>query len=157
MRYWLTYVIIPATLLIALMLSLAPWPSALLFLRPAWVELCLIYWVLMMPQQVGLCTAWFLGILLDVLNGCLLGLHALALVVITYFVCKYYRQIRMFPLWQQALVALALLLIYQAILFWLQAMLTQAHPNQWLTAFSSALLWPLVAGTLSRYRRKLIM
>jgi rod shape-determining protein MreD len=156
MRYWLTYTVIPTSLFISLIMNLAPWPDFILWLAPAWVELCLLYWVIMLPQQVGLFTAGCLGIILDVLNGSLLGLHALALVIIVYFACKYYRQIRMFPLWQQALVIFTLLLIYEAILFWLQAMLVQVHPSHWLTAVSSALLWPLVAAVLGYYRRKMV-
>ncbi len=142
------YALIFISLLSALMLNIAPWPTPILFLRPLWVELCLFYWLLMLPETAGLLTSWSIGIVLDTLDGSLLGMHALGLIIAAYIISKYYRQIRMFPLWQQALVILVLLLVNQAMLFWLQAMLNQPHTIQWLGVFISALLWPPLVSLL---------
>src|SRR5678810_31881 len=76
------------TFLSALILTLLPMPEWAVWIRPAWVLLVLIYWNMIAPEQISLGTAWMLGILLDVLTGSLLGEHAFALTIASYFVVK---------------------------------------------------------------------
>jgi rod shape-determining protein MreD len=60
---------------------------------------------------------------------------------------------RMFPLLHQSLVVLALLWIYQFILFWIDGV--TGHPlNEWarlLPGLTGALFWPVLTGLLGSF------
>ncbi|MFU1924423.1 rod shape-determining protein MreD, partial [Klebsiella pneumoniae] len=72
--------------------------------RPLWLAMLLTYWVLLLPERVGMVTAWLLGLAQDVLYGNLLGQNALILGLITFLVLSLHQRLRMFPAWQQCLV-----------------------------------------------------
>ena len=133
--------------LIAILLSIMPLPSWANVIRPAWVTLVLIYWTIELPHQINLGTAWLIGLLLDGLNGTVLGEHALALMCVVYLSTKFYQQFRMFPLWQQASTVMLLILLYQSLLWMIQGGLF------WLTALTSALLWPWLFRVLKNCER----
>ncbi|HAT28315.1 MAG TPA: rod shape-determining protein MreD, partial [Gammaproteobacteria bacterium] len=44
-------------------------PVELGFLRPDWVAMVLVYWIMALPHRVGILTAWLAGIAVDVLLG----------------------------------------------------------------------------------------
>jgi len=74
--------IIFITLVVAFVLTLLPLPPLLDLMRPYWVALVIIYWCLETQDRISLGLAFIVGIVLDLLGGSLLGLHALSLVVI---------------------------------------------------------------------------
>ena len=112
------YRVVLPTLLVALMLHMWPLPDWLIFARPEWLTLVLIYWALAIPEQVGVTVAWVAGLLLDVTQGAILGQHALGLVVVIFVIQLEYQRIRVFSLAQQALVVFLLLLIKQILVLW---------------------------------------
>lgn len=70
------------TLLLALLLNLLPtsyWPFF-----PEWVMLVVLFWSVRAPLVVSTGTAFVLGLLMDVVDGSLMGQHALAYVLISY-------------------------------------------------------------------------
>lgn len=148
--------IIPMTFLVAIILTLLPMPAWTIWLRPAWVLMVLIYWSIILPYHVNVGTAWFVGILLDVLNGTLLGEHALALTIVVYFVSRMHAQLRMYPILQQAIWVFLFVLLYQFILFCIQGVIGDL-PKTWLywsSSVTSMLLWPWVFIILRDYRRR---
>lgn len=66
-------IIIIFILLIALVASITPLPLGIDAFRPDWVLVVLIYWCLALPTKVNVISAWFMGLLLDVLLGSVLG------------------------------------------------------------------------------------
>ena len=80
----------------------------------------LIYWVMALPYRVGIGSAWIVGIILDVLEGSVLGLNALGLVVIAYVTLNLHQRLRMFSALQQAGLVLALVGINLVFGHWLQ-------------------------------------
>jgi rod shape-determining protein MreD len=151
------WIAVPVTVLFALVLTLLPMPEWTVWLRPAWVMMVLIYWSMTSPQYVNVGTAWTVGIILDVLNGTLLGEHALALVIVTYFVVRMHSQLRVYPILQQAIWVFLFVLLYQFVLFCVQGFLGEL-PKTWLYWSSSAtsmLLWPWVYTIMRDYRRRL--
>ena len=132
-----------------------PLPSSVSELRPAWVALIMIYWVMALPHNVSVGYAWIVGLFLDVLQGSLLGSHALALTIIAYIVAKFHLRLRLFPLTQQTLLVFLLLVGYQVLLYWPEALIHRA-PNSWLYWLSplvGMVLWPWVYFTLRNVRR----
>ena len=88
------------SMVVALMLTMAPLPDWLDPYRPNWVALTLIYWSISYPHSYSIGTAWMAGLVLDVAQGTLLGQHALALSIVSYVTLKFYLQLRQFPLLQ---------------------------------------------------------
>ncbi len=62
---------IAVTLLAALLLNLVALPAFLQLLRPDFIALTLIYWVVYHPRRVGFLPAWLLGLAMDVADGSL--------------------------------------------------------------------------------------
>ncbi|MFT5014250.1 MAG: rod shape-determining protein MreD [Patiriisocius sp.] len=125
------------------------------FLRPDWVLLVLIYWVIALPQRVGILTGWVLGLMMDILLGTLLGQHAVVFMVIAYVAANLYQRLRMFAVWQQSLVVLVLVGIAQLLSFWIESLV---GPNDWslwmlMPAVMSALVWPWMFLLLRFLRR----
>ena len=136
-------------------LSLLPLPIFISPFIPDWVLLTLIYWMIYFPQRVGFCVVWICGLFIDVLTNSLLGEHALAGVVVAYFVLKFYRRIRLFSIPQQIISTGILLAIYRSILFWVQGLLHQPLINTyWFPVIMGTLLWPLIAVVLSDFQQE---
>jgi len=144
------WTMVPTTFLVAFVLTLLPMPGWAIWCRPAWLLMVLIYWVMMTPYRINLGAAWLIGIMLDVLNGTLLGEHALAMTVVAYLVAKMDSRFRMSSLVQQSLSVFVLVLIYQFILFCIQGFLGElpAHWLYWSPALSSMILWPWIYGII---------
>jgi len=143
------------TFLVALMLHIIPLPLWAIWLKPLWVVLVLIYWINKTPYQVGLFIAWMTGFCLDILNGTLLGEHALALTVVAFAAAKFQRRVRVNPLSSQLLHILFYLMLYQAVLFLIQEVIGQPIRDWrfWLAPFTSMLLWPWLAALLYKFHR----
>jgi len=94
------------------------------------------------------------GLLLDVLTGTLLGQHALALSIIAYVSVRLHQRIRIYPMWQQALTVLVMLVLHQLLTLWIDSTIGRPArpPSYWLPSLVGALLWPLVYRFLSALR-----
>jgi rod shape-determining protein MreD len=138
----------------ALLLTLLPMPEGFHPLRPYWVGLVLIYWALEARDMVSLGLAFTSGLLLDVLTGSLMGMHALSLVVIVYLVQRFRARMRFFPPWQQALSVLALLVNDQVIRLWISGLLGEPLPTwrYWLSPLVGMALWPWLFLLFDRIR-----
>ncbi len=130
-------------------------PSEMGYLRPEWVALVLVYWVIALPHRVGIISAFLLGMLMDVLLGSLLGQHSLAYIVAAYIAANLYQRLRMFAVWQQSLVVFAIVGLCQLINYWVERLAGLSEWSHWLLmpALVSALLWPWVFGLLRFLRR----
>lgn len=145
------------TLALAIMLTLLPLPSMLDALRPYWVALVFIYWALETQDMISLGLAFVCGLVLDLLLGSLLGLHALSLVILVYLVTRFRARLRFFPPWQQALSVLALLVNDRIILLWIISLRGDPLPSLsfWLPPIIGTLLWPWLFILLDRYRGRM--
>ena len=152
-RNWVIWL----SFLLAMMLSTLPMPESLIWGRPEWVTLTLIYWVVALPHRVGPWTGWVLGLLLDILLGSLLGIHALSLAIVAYLAQRLHQRIRMFPLWQQAFLILILVGIQQMLLYWAQIFTGTSSDSLLflLPSVVSSFLWPWIFVLLRGIRRTL--
>ena len=149
------WIIIIAGMVLALVPMPQLVPIELGFLRPDWVAMVLVYWIIALPHRVGILTAWLAGIAMDVLLGSLIGQHALSYVLIAYVAASLYQRLRMFSVWQQATVLFALLGLNQLVGFWIESVAGLADWRFWylLPALSGAFLWPWVFLMLRSLRR----
>lgn len=144
------------SLLLALLLSVAPMPHSIGLARPLWLGMVIAYWAIMLPHRGGMAAAFFFGLMLDVLSGTLLGQNGLPLILITFLVLSLQQRLRMFPLLQQSLVLLVILGLGQLVQLWLNT-LTGNRPPTLLFLVPvpvSALLWPWVFVALQWARRR---
>lgn len=141
MPSWFTILM---TLIVALVLTLLPMPGWTVWLRPAWVLMVLIYWAIVAPYQISVGAAWIMGLVVDLLNGTLLGEHALAYTLVIYLVSRMYIRLRMYPLLQQGFSVLSFVLLYQFIVYCIQGFIGQLPSSHlyWLSSMTSMLLWP---------------
>jgi rod shape-determining protein MreD len=152
-RWWL---VVALSVLVAFMLAALPMPAWADSWRPAWVPMVLIYWCMALPGRVGVLTAWWIGLLLDVLNGTLLGQHAFGLAAVAYLAVLYHQRVRVFPLFQQALVVGTVVFLYLLVMLGIYNGFGSVKYGfgYLLGAISSAVLWPWVFIILRDLRRK---
>lgn len=139
------------TIVVALMLAIAPLPDWTVPYRPDFVTLTLIYWSITLPQNYNVGSAWIVGVVLDVAQGTLLGQHALALSLVVYITVKFHLQLRPFPMLQLSAAVFILLALHQFILFWINGVVGVNAPAEmyWGPVVSGTLVWPILAAMLA--------
>lgn len=146
-----------ASLVLALVLGLLPLPAALAPFKPWWLALVLGYWLLEAPERAGLGLAFALGLLADLVYGTLLGEHALRLSILAYLMLRFRARLRFFPLSQQALAILLLLLNDRMVVLAVRAFTGEGWPGLgfWLAPVVGMLLWPWLFLLLDDLRLRL--
>ncbi len=147
--------VIAATLIVALWLNIFPLPEWLRSGRPEFVAMVLLYWVIALPERVGVTVAWGVGLAQDVVEGVPLGQNALALSVLAYLALILYQRLRMFTPIQQAGVIFMMIGLNQLLCNWVQTLTGSPSQNLLflLPALISALLWPMISVFLRLLRR----
>jgi len=138
------------SLMVALLLNLLPLQGIVLTLRPDFVALALLYWIINQPQRVGMSAAFGMGLLMDVGNSSMLGQHALAYSVMIFLALLMRRRLRIFGLLEQA-PQIGLMLLAAQFITLLTELLNRAHFPGWyffLASVTGALLWPLISSLL---------
>ncbi len=114
--------------------------------------LAVLYWSIAAPRAGGLALGFIAGVALDIFQGSVLGQHALALVLVTYVIVREHQKIRSKPAFQQSLILLFALALYEFIVFaidgWSGHPMT--NPLRWLHVLSGALVWPIASALLGR-------
>ncbi|MDR2011610.1 MAG: rod shape-determining protein MreD [Rhodanobacter sp.] len=143
--------------MLAFLLQLMPVPAALLPLKPYWIGLVMIYWAIEMPEYVGLGFAFLIGVAGDILTGELLGEQALRLLVLTFIVLRFRARLRFFPLWQQVLAVLALLLNDRIVMLIVRGFSGEVMPSLefWIAPLVDMLIWPFLFLLLDDLRARL--
>lgn len=147
--------IILLSFITAFILSMIPLPQLLQSVRPEFILVVLIYWCIALPARVGVGIGWLTGLFFDVSSDAILGQHALTFALIAYLAIKLHQRIRVFPIWQQALTILVLMMLQGTIVLWIKGMLGDAPAASTfiLPAISTALFWPIGYLLLRQIRR----
>jgi rod shape-determining protein MreD len=139
------------TALVALILTVLPLPPMLDAARPAFLVLTVLFWSVNAPRCGGIALGFFAGLVLDVFQGPVLGEHALALALVTYFAVREHQRIRSKPAIQQAMFVLVALILYELVLFMIDGWTGHpvTSPLRWLHTLTGALIWPPAAAILT--------
>jgi rod shape-determining protein MreD len=140
-----TFRMLIGSLLLGLLFALLPLPPTWGPARPYLLGLLLAYWLMEAPNNIGLGSAFFAGLLADVVSGTPLGEQALRLVVLAFLIQRFRARLRFFPMSQQA-AAIGLLLVNDRIVAAaLHVMLGLPQPpwTVWLSPLFGLLVWPL--------------
>ncbi|WP_116474442.1 rod shape-determining protein MreD [Zobellella maritima] len=148
--------VVISSLLLALILSILPLPGLVAPFRPDWLLVIMLYWVLALPHRANVGTAWVVGLLLDLLLGSTLGVHALALVIPVYLAAAQFQRLRNYSVWQQAFIIGALALLNKLIIFWASYIDRdiQLDYHYFWSIISSMVIWPWVFLLLRKCRRQ---
>jgi len=119
--------------------------------RAAWapdlLAIVLIFWTVHQTNRVGIGAAFIFGLLMDVHQGSLMGQHALAYIILSYFAITIHRRMLWFGLPGQALQILPLFVLAHLVAWVLRLLAGGAAPG-WdlvLAPVLQSLLWPLVS------------
>ena len=140
-RYWW---LMPVSLILAFFWQFWPLGTAVRLFAPDAIVMVTLYWALSKPQYVSSGWAFFIGLTRDSVEGCPLGMHALAMVVVVYIVQLSNERMRMFAIWQQSLVIGALYTLYLLICDWVLLLSPHHSGNIFMLmiVISTGLCWP---------------
>ena len=142
------------TLLAALVLEMVPLgrhPAA-----PDLLAVVLVFWVVYQPRRVGVGLGFVFGLLVDVHSGAVLGQHALAYTVLSFFALSAHRRLLWFSVPEQAMQILPLFALTHAVSLATRMLVGGMFPGWWIIAapLFEALLWaPVVWLLLAPQRR----
>jgi rod shape-determining protein MreD len=123
---------------------------------PDFLALALVFWNVHQPRRVGVGVAFVLGVLMDVHAGALLGQHALAYTLLSYFAITVHRRLLWFSVLEQALQVLPLFFAAHAVSLVVRLASGGSFPGWTLLAAPvlESLLWPVAAWFLLAPQRR---
>ncbi len=133
------------SLLIAFICMLFPWSGVALTLRPDFMLLVILFWLLRAPNQCSVGTAWFMGLWVDLATGGIFGQYALAYTITTFFAVIYQRRLVLFSSTQQLVYVFSLLFLSQLILLILKTFAGKEFLgwSYFLPSITGVLVWQL--------------
>jgi rod shape-determining protein MreD len=133
------------SLLAAFICMLFPWSGLALSLRPDFMLLVILFWLLRAPNQCSVGTAWFMGLWVDLATGGIFGQYALAYTITTFFAVIYQRRLVLFSSTQQLVYVFSLLFLSQLILLVLKTFAGKEFLGRsyFLPSITGVLLWQL--------------
>ncbi|HOY71293.1 MAG TPA: rod shape-determining protein MreD [Methylotenera sp.] len=135
--------IIYFSLVIAFICLLFPWSGLALKLRPDFLLITIILWLIRAPNLCNIGTAWLAGLFVDIATGGIFGQYALAYTITAYCAVVYQKRLVLFNHTQQLLYVFFLLIISQVTLLILKAFSGQPLLSwaYFLPSITGVLLW----------------
>ena len=143
-----------ATLLSAFLLNIVP--LGRVAAMPDFLALVLVFWNVHQSRRVGVGVAFAFGLLMDVHSGAVLGQHALAYTLLSFFAVTVHRRLLWFTVPSQAVQILPLFLAAQAVSLIVRMVVGGMLPG-WeliLAPVLQALLWPIATWLLLAPQRR---
>jgi rod shape-determining protein MreD len=123
---------------------------------PDFMAVVLVFWNVHQPRKVGIGLAFTFGLMMDVHDGAILGQHALAYTLLSFFAITIHRRLRWFTVPSQALQILPLFVAAHAVSFVVRMFAGGMLPG-WVLLLApvfEALLWPVVTLLLLAPQRR---
>jgi len=123
---------------------------------PDFMAVVLVFWNVHQPRRVGVGLAFMFGLMMDVHDGAILGQHALAYTLLSFFAITIHRRLRWFTVPSQAVQILPLFVAAHAVSFIVRIFAGGMLPG-WellLAPVFEALLWPVVTLLLLAPQRR---
>ena len=143
------------TLVISVILQVAPLPFEWREFRPELILLVLFYWILALPQRIGVFTAMLVGLSIDLLDGLAIGATAAGTSIGSLILLLNYQRLRQFDSLQQTFVIGLVLAIVLLVAERLRGLLGFTSDGlQFLYSVPlSMLLWVPLRDFLRKYRQ----
>ncbi len=123
---------------------------------PDLLALALVFWNVHQPRRVGVGVAFAFGLLMDVHDGALLGQHALAYTLLSFFAVTIHRRLLWFTVPSQAVQIFPLFVAAHAVSLLVRMLAGGMFPG-WqilLSPLFESLLWPLACWALLAPQRR---
>ncbi len=123
---------------------------------PDFVALVLVFWNVHQPRRVGIFAAFVFGLMMDVHDGALLGQHALAYSLLSFFAITIHRRLLWFPVLSQAMQILPLFVAAHVVSLVVRLLAGGLFPG-WsllLAPVFEAMLWPVATWLLLAPQRR---
>ena len=123
---------------------------------PDFVAVVLVFWNVHQSRRVGVGLAFFFGLLMDVHDGAVLGQHALAYTLLSFFAITIHRRLLWFTVPSQAVQILPLFFAAHAVSLVVRMIAGGMFPG-WqvlLAPVFEALLWPIATWLLLAPQRR---
>ena len=142
------------TLLFAFALNIVP--LGRVPAMPDFLALVLVFWNVHQSRRVGVGLSFFFGLLMDVHDGAVLGQHALAYTLLSFFAITIHRRLLWFSLPEQALQILPLFAAAHLVSLAARLVVGGMFPgwSMMLAPVAEALLWPLLVWLLLAPQRR---
>jgi rod shape-determining protein MreD len=148
------YTIILPTFFVAFVLATFPMPKLIDYIRPEWVSMTLIFWLLVSPEKAGVFLGFAMGLLLDVLHGSLLWLNAFSMSIMAFLVLLLHSRMRLYNPLQQSFLIFVVIGLFLLVRYWTESvMLGQSKAALLWPSVGSALIWPLWYNLLLAVRQ----
>lgn len=128
--------------------------------RAAWspdvLAVVLVFWTVHQPNRVGIVSAFVFGLLMDVHQSGLLGQHAMAYAVLSFFAITIHRRLLWFSVPSQAAQVFPLFAAAHAVELTLRMLAGGTFPGFWMLVAPvvEALLWPVASVVLLAPQRR---
>jgi len=141
---------------VAMFMNILPLPEFVEVIKPDWVALVLVYWVMAVPNRVGVLVGWVVGLFVDVLYGTVFGIHAMTFALVAYLIQMTFHRLRLFPRWKQSINISVVIGIHMLLGLVLRSFVEPVNSNYeyWLPLVGTMLFWPWVFILLRDVRRK---
>ena len=142
------------TLLVAFALNVMPLGRTPLM--PDFLALVLVFWNVHQSRRVGVGLAFVFGLMMDVHDGAVLGQHALAYTLLSFFAITIHRRLLWFAVPSQAVQILPLFLAAHAVSLVVRMIAGGMFPG-WqvlLAPVLEALMWPIATWLLLAPQRR---
>ncbi len=123
---------------------------------PDLLALVLVFWNVHQPRRVGVGVAFAFGLLMDVHDSAVLGQHALAYTLLSFFAITIHRRLLWFGLMSQALQILPLFVSAHVVSLAVRMLVGGMFPG-WelmLAPVLESLLWPIISLFLLAPQRR---
>jgi rod shape-determining protein MreD len=147
---------IVGSLALALVLEQLPWSGWTLALRPDFLLIGVLFWVLHQPARIGFGAAFLAGLMADFQNGGVFGQHAIAYVAGVYLVLFLRLRLLQFDPLRQAAQLFPIFLLVQLLLL-LVGWLARHPPIELavlLPVASNTVMWFVLVGVLRLWHGK---
>lgn len=147
-------VFIWTSLLLALVLNMLPWGH--LAGMPDFLAVVLVFWSVHQPRRVGVGAAFVFGLFMDVHEGALLGQHALAYTLLSFFAITIHRRVLWFSVASQVVQIAPLFVAAHVVSLVVRLLAGGVFPGWWLmlAPVLEALMWPLATMLLLAPQRR---
>jgi rod shape-determining protein MreD len=123
---------------------------------PDVLAVALVFWNVHQPRRVGVGAAFVFGLIMDVHQGALLGQHALAYTLLSFFAITVHRRLLWFTVGSQAVQIVPLFVAAHAVSLLVRLVAGAGFPGWSLVVapLIESLLWPVAAFVLLAPQRR---
>lgn len=125
---------------------------------PQWLQVIILYWAFVMPNRINIGIACLAGFFLDIAYNTPIGENAFALIIATYFIIRFSREIKELFFWKKAIIIFGIITCCQILPVLLQICLDIDKHADFCFVFSqsvtSTIVWLAIYLLFNNHKQK---